>query len=109
MVPAINENLTNFFILKPKHNRSRAPIEGSIWRLNGEKVIIEISQKSFDLVLQTHKNELYDIVFMLNRSPYQLQHHTLNRLNRKLFDTLIRNPGKNGPVENQSHSMPFLQ
>lgn len=39
------------------------------------------------------ENQLYDIIFDVNRHTYQLQHHALECLVAvKLFDSMIKNP-----------------
>lgn len=112
MVSAVNETLAVYFILKPKYTRSSCQIEGRIWRVYEEKVIIEISECTFNFVLKTHEDELYDIIFVLNRLPFQLQHYALNTIlqsSNMLFNKLINNSGQNEPVQNQlPESMPFL-
>lgn len=96
---AVEEGLIDRFILKPKNpriNRNKRKkekmITGQILRLSGKEVIIEIFQKTFHVVLKSHRHESYDIFFTMNRLPYQLQHNALDFIkNENLFTRLINN------------------
>lgn len=97
MVGAIEESLIDRFILKPKkinalNFKKEKQIWGQIVRLSGQDVIIEIFPESYNHVLKTHRNEIYDIFFTLNRMPYQLQHYVLDFVvQENLFTRLINN------------------
>lgn len=97
MAGAIEEGLIDRFILKPKravaqNKKKGVQIWGQIVRLSGQDVIIEIFPESFNHVLKSHRHEIYDIVFTMNRLPYQLQHYVLDFvLKENLFTRLINN------------------
>lgn len=101
---AIDENIVDYFELVPKYfpkprtkninNRYiKDPIRGQVQRFkeNDEKIVIEILDH-FEFVLENYRNDLYDILFELNRMPYQLQHYALDFVKKQnLFDILIEN------------------
>lgn len=118
LLHAVDENLVDYFELVPKYfpkkkkkrGRKKDHIRGQVRRFkqNDEKIIIEIVD-NFDFVLRKYRNDLYDILFELNRMPYQLQHNALDFVKKhKLFDILIKNdlyyqtPTLDAPQENQN-------
>lgn len=65
---------------------------GQVLRVRERKVYIEIFQESMKFVRSSWKNEYYDICFTLNRVPYQLQHYSLEFIEKQqLFKELINN------------------
>lgn len=96
---AIDESLLDQFILKTnKTNDNRAIgfgsdpryFEGKIHGKNLERIFIKIPSESFLSVYQT---ESFDLRFILNRVPFQMQHFALDILrDQHLFDLLIDNP-----------------
>lgn len=94
LAAAIEENVLDFFILKPKSNKSAQAkhIYGQVYRVREKKIYIEIFQQSIKQLRKAYKNEFYDICFILNRMPYQLQHYALNFVEKEdLFTKLINN------------------
>lgn len=93
LAAAVEDNLTDRFILKPKYMPTKAfEIQGQIVRVRENKIYIEIMPKAFAFVKKHHKMEFYDIIFQLNRIPYQLQHYALSFIeSQNLFDILINN------------------
>lgn len=101
---AIDENVVDYFELVPKYfpklkkkkiqnRRVKDPIRGQVRRLKGndDKIVIEILEH-FDFVLHNYRNDVYDIIFELNRLTYQLQHYALDFVEKEnLFDILIEN------------------
>lgn len=91
LAAAIDENVLDFLVLKSKSN-SEKKIRGQVYRISGKKIIIEIFPESYKLIQKAWKNELYDIFFILNRVPYQVQHYALQFIEKeKLFPKLINN------------------
>lgn len=94
LAAAIEENVLDFFVLKPKSNKNveAKHIFGQCYRVREKKIYIEIFQQSIKMIRKAHKNELYDISFVLNRMPFQLQHYALDFVeNEQLFNKLINN------------------
>lgn len=94
LAAAIEENVLDFFILKPKSNRSEQAkhVHGQVQRVRDKKIYIEIFPHSVKYVSKAYKDELYDICFILNRMPYQMQHYALNFIEKEdLFTKLINN------------------
>lgn len=94
MAAAIEENVLDFLVLHPKsQNQSREKdIFGQICGLRDRKIYIEIFRESFRSIRKSYKNESYDISFLLNRMPYQVQHNALDFIeNDQLFTKLINN------------------
>lgn len=94
LAAAIEENVLDFFVLKPKSNKNSHAkhIYGQVYRVREKKIFIEIFQQSIKTFRKEYKNELYDICFILNRMPYQLQHYALDFVEKEqLFTKLINN------------------
>lgn len=94
MAAAVEENVLDFLILHPKsHNQSREKdIHGQVQGIRERKIYIEIFPESFRHIRKAHERELYDISFLLNRVPYQMQHYALSFLKaEQLFTKLINN------------------
>lgn len=67
-------------------------IYGQVYRVRDKKIYIEIFQPSIRLVRKANKSESYDICFILNRVPYQVQHYALHFVEKEqLFNKLINN------------------
>lgn len=124
LAAAIEENVLDFFVLKPKSsiNVQAKYIYGQVQRVRDKKIYLEIFQQSIKQVRNANKNEVYDICFILNRLPYQLQHYALDFIEKEeLFTKLINNsyykcksakltPANRVPMQNK-HSfqyVPFL-
>lgn len=94
MAAAIEENAVDFFIL---HSKSQSKLndhipDGQVYRIRERKIFIEIFNYSFRKIQKNHKQELYDISFILNRMPYQVQHQALDFIEKEdLFTKLINN------------------
>lgn len=94
LAAAIEENVLDFFVLKPKSNKNAEAkhIYGQVYRVREKKIYIEIFQQSIKQIRKANKNEVYDICFILNRMPYQLQHYALNFIEKEdLFTKMINN------------------
>lgn len=89
---AIEENVLERFVLKPKYSKPKLEIWGQVLRVRESKIYIEIFPETFGAVRNGHKNELYDINFKVNRMPFQLQHFALEFIKEEqLFTRLIDN------------------
>ncbi|XP_055301141.1 putative helicase mov-10-B.1 isoform X2 [Sitodiplosis mosellana] len=98
---AIEENVVDRFILKPKLEtnvkvKGRAKAKSEIWgqvlRVKNSKIYIEIFPETFNKVQHSYDGQLYDIIFTVNRMPFQLQHFALEFIEKEhLFTRLIHN------------------
>lgn len=91
---AIEENVVDRFILKPKIGKVKAKNEiwGQVLRVRNQKIYIEIFPESFNKVRNQFEGQLFDIHFTVNRVPFQLQHFALEFVeNENLFTRLIHN------------------
>lgn len=94
LAAAIEENVLDFFVLKPKSSKDvhAKYIYGQVYRVREKKIHIEIFPQSIKLVRSSNKNAFYDICFILNRVPYQMQHNALDFIEKEqLFTKLINN------------------
>lgn len=90
---AVEEGILEQFILKSSTGVSRCAISGSIQGKNDDKIFVDINIECRSYALCNCNNELYDIYFIVNRQPFQLQHNALKIMKeQKLFDCLISNP-----------------
>ena len=72
--------------------KPKKAIWGQVLRVKDKKIYIEIFPESFNQVRNSHKSQLYDINFTVNRVPFQLQHLALEFIKTdKLFPKLIKN------------------
>lgn len=92
MAAAVEENILDRFVLRPKLNRTKEEIWGQVVRVKDQKVYIDIFAEKFQRLLNSHISERYDIIFRMNRVPYQLQHYALEFIEQhNLFTRLIDN------------------
>ncbi|XP_031626858.1 putative helicase mov-10-B.1 [Contarinia nasturtii] len=90
---AIDDGILEQFILKPANSKGGRIITGSIQGKNDDKIFIEITDDCRKYAVNNYKHESYDIYFIVNRQPFQLQHYALKMMReQKLFDCLISNP-----------------
>lgn len=103
-------------MLHPK-NGGKKDVFGKVHRIRERKIIIEIFDSSFRLIKYAHRNELYDIEFLLNRQPYKLQHYALDFIRKdNLFTKLIGNSLyncelptlTNEPNDKQKHGFQYV-
>lgn len=91
---AIDENEVDHFILIPKSKKppNEKDILGQVIRTREKKIYVEIFKQSMKAVQKSWRDEFYDIFFIVNRTPYQLQHNALEYVNKEgLFTRLINN------------------
>lgn len=90
---AINNNLLDQFILRPVRQGVSIEISGQIKSCNRDYIFVRFSGNDFSYIHKNCHTELYDIVFHINRTPFQLQHTALEWMQKhNLFDCLINNP-----------------
>lgn len=93
LAAAVDENAIERFQLKPKHRTVKKEIWGQVCRTREKKILMEIYQESFQLMLSLYRTESFDIIFKVNRVPYQCQHLVLEFIQlHQLFPKLINNP-----------------
>lgn len=86
---AIDENLLDQFVLTTHEN---IQFEGRKKSSNLEKIFVEINENCFEKFLKVSVEKSFDIHFVLNRTPFQLQHLALDFIeDHGLFDILINN------------------
>lgn len=91
IIHAIDEGLIDYFTMKPA-NGKRINISGQVLARNEVKVFVSIFG-NLRYVKENHKNENYDINFLVNRQPFKLQHQALDLFQKhSLFSCLINNP-----------------
>ncbi|XP_031638459.1 putative helicase mov-10-B.1 [Contarinia nasturtii] len=95
---AIDENMLDQFYLT-LHEKTKSPVEiaprcyeGHIKSNNKEKIFIEINETFIEEFKSLFTKNSFDIHFVLNRTPFQLQHLALDILHdHSLFEVLINN------------------
>lgn len=105
IVNAFNKNTLKRFILKKMFSRCAESIEGQITGIDEHFIDIEIYE-----IDQTNLNlrAKYEIDFILNRLPYQVQHFALDCVQtHNLFRNFINNPLlDNRHILNESEGKP---
>lgn len=93
---AIQDSILDGFTIKPITNVStmNSLISGQIQGCDEHFIYIRISEGFEDLLLLiNNESQLFDVNFFTNRTTYQLQHNSLNWLEKHgLFKNLIDNP-----------------
>lgn len=97
---AIGENLLDNFTLRPAEtsqsadsNKKDTFISGQIKGCNKGYIFMKFTGENFGYISKNCHKELYDIVFHVNRTPFQLQHNALEWMKKhNLFHCLINNP-----------------
>lgn len=101
---AIDENLLDRFVLKELECQCPHKIGGQIKGNNKEYIFLEIDEKDIKHVKIGPK---YEIDFLLNRVPYQVQHMALDYVKKhKLVERLINNPLLSVADSANSHKCP---
>lgn len=89
---AMDENLLDMFRLKSHNRKNGVFFDGQIKRKTADKIFVEISEENFSQFKLIHAQQSFDIEFYLNRTPYQLQHFSLDVLyDQQLYEVLINN------------------
>lgn len=94
LAAAIEENVLDYLVLQPKLqiDGNLQEIKGKVYRARDRNIYIEIFKCSIKLMRKSYKRELYDIFFLLNRMPYQLQQNALDFIDsHKMFTKFINN------------------
>lgn len=96
MVAAFAERKLEQFVLIPTKLKTtkKIVIGGEISNISKDQksVIIRILYSNCIEVVQRLLEESFDLLFQVNRLPYQLQHQALDFIQKdKLFDVLINN------------------
>lgn len=84
---SVDNGMLNRFVMPLDDGENE--IAGSILGKSEDKIHVLL----FDGIERFTEDQLYDVVFKINRNPYQMQHKALDLVqHHKLFDTLINNP-----------------
>lgn len=84
---SVDNGILNRFVLRFADGENE--ITGSILGKSEDKIHVLL----FDGIDRFREDQMYDVVFRINRNPYQMQHKALDLVqHHKLFDTLINNP-----------------
>lgn len=75
-------------------------IMGQIKNCNKEYIFAKFTGESLNFMANFYYKSKFDIVFHVNRTPFQLQHTALERMQKlKLFDCLINNASYNQTID----------
>lgn len=89
---AIGENMLDHFTLRPTNSDKDISISGQIRGCNREYIFVKFLNDNFTYISKNCHRELYDIVFHVNRTPFQLQHNALEWFKKhNLYDRLVNN------------------
>lgn len=92
MAEAAEESILDCFTLIPRKSPN-VSLGGQVKGCNKEFIFIEITEKEHSDYLRANLHQFYDIIFHVNRVPFQLQHYALEWIeSHRLFNVLLNNP-----------------